>query len=493
MILVLDEGTTSTRALAFTLRGRIAASAARPLTQNFPKPGWVEHDAAEIWRETLACAEDVAAEVGPERIEAVGITNQRETVVFWNKDTGEPVAPAIVWQDRRTAERCETLKAAGHEPAVQAKTGLLLDPYFSATKIGWAMEEWPNVARTAEAGMLAAGTIDCYLRHRLTGGETFETDASNAARTLLMDLGEQSWDDELCELFGAPQTLLPFIGDCAGALGETRLIGGKTLPIAGAAGDQQAAAIGQGCLTPGEVKSTYGTGAFLIANAGAAPPTSRNRLLSTLGWLVGGESVFALEGSIFVAGSAVQWLRDALGLIETAAETEALAGSVENSGGVAFVPAFAGLGAPYWQPNARGAIVGLSGAAGRAHIARACLEAMGNQTADVLDAMAADGVEPGVLKIDGGMTENDWLCQDLADATGIEVERPEVIETTAMGAAMLAGVGTRLFTGLEEAVNAMRRVDRRFAPAISADERAARRTAWKRAVRQVQEGTGDGA
>ncbi len=465
-ILVIDEGTTSTRAVAFTLDGHIAAEARQPLTQGFPKSGWVEHDAGEIWARSLACAEEVAEKVGADSVACIGITNQRETVVFWDRETRQPLSPAIVWQDRRTAEMCARLKAAGHEPEVQAKTGLLLDPYFSATKIGWALQNWPEVARAADAGRLCAGTVDAYLRFRLSKGEVFETDASNAARTLLMDLAAQSWDPGLCDLFGAPEGLLPFIGDCSGALGVA-VIAGREIPVTGAAGDQQAAAVGQGCFAPGAVKATYGTGAFLIANAGAAPPASHNRLLATLGWKLGGKTAYALEGSIFVAGSAVQWLRDGLGLIGDAVETEALARSVPDSGGAMFVPAFAGLGAPWWEPEARGVISGLSGGTSRAHIVRACLESMGNQTADVLEAMAADGVEPGVVKVDGGMVRNDWLCQDLADALGIEIERPEIIETTAMGAAMLAGVGAGLFASLEEAESAMRRVDRRFQPQVN--------------------------
>ncbi|MBZ6379889.1 glycerol kinase [Pacificimonas flava] len=481
-ILVIDEGTTSTRAVAFTPEGRIAGEANAPLTQGFPRSGWVEHDAAEIWERSLACAQEVAGAVGADSIAALGLTNQRETVVFWDRETGEPLSPAIVWQDRRTAERCAALKGAGCEPFVQARTGLLLDPYFSATKIAWGADNWPEVRRAADKDRLAAGTVDAYLRYRLSRGETFETDATNAARTLLMDLAGLHWSDDLCDLFDVSRGWIPFIGKNAGHLGDCVVIGGRTIPMTGAAGDQQAAAIGQACFSPGAVKSTYGTGAFLIANAGAEPPSSEHRLLATLGWDVPGESVYALEGSIFVAGSAVQWLRDQLGLIAAAAETEALARSVETTEGAMFVPAFAGLGAPYWEPDVRGAITGLSGATGKAHIVRACLEAMGNQTADVLEAMAADGVEPGVLKIDGGMVANDWLCQDLADACGVEVERPEIIETTALGAAMLAAVGAGLYASLEEAAAAMRRVDRRFEPRISADRRGERRQSWRRAI-----------
>ncbi|MGB7406548.1 MAG: FGGY-family carbohydrate kinase, partial [Pacificimonas sp.] len=379
---------------------------------------------------------------------------------------------------------CTALKAAGHEAAVQAKTGLLLDPYFSATKIGWALENWPEVARAAEAGTLYAATVDAWLRWKLSSGESWETDASNAARTLLMDLKEVRWDAGLMKMFGVPEMALPFIGDCSGALGTARIYE-RDIPVTGAAGDQQAAAVGQACFAPGAVKATYGTGAFLIANAGAAVPTSDNRLLATLGWALDGKTTYALEGSLFVAGSAVQWLRDSLGIIGAAEETEALATAADAHHGVMFVPAFAGLGAPWWDPEASGAITGLTGGSGRAEIVHACLSSMGDQTGDVLSAMAADGVEPGVLKIDGGMVANDWLCQDLADALGIEVERPEVIETTAMGAAMLAGVGAGLYGSLEDAEAAMRRVDRRFAPLTSDDERAARRARWTDAVKKV--------
>lgn len=489
LILVIDEGTTSTRAVAFTLDGRIAASASRPLTQHYPANGWVEHDAEEIWRETLACCEAVTAEVGAERLIAIGITNQRETVVFWDRATGAPLAPAIVWQDRRTAEQCSALKTDGQEAAVQRTTGLLLDPYFSATKMRWGLDHIDPVRRAADAGTLAMGTVDAYLRARLAGdGAAAHTDVTNAARTLLMDLSDGDWSADMLALFAVPGAALPEIGPCAGALGETTLIGGRTLPITGVAGDQQAAMVGQACFAPGDVKATYGTGAFLLANAGRAVPTSGHRLLATPAWQVADQTVYALEGSIFVAGSAVQWLRDQLGLIGDAAETEALAASVPDAGGVRFVPALAGLGAPWWQPEARGLIAGLSGGTTKAHLVRACLEAMGDQTADVLAAMAADGVAPKTLRVDGGMVRNDWLCQDLADALGIMVERPEIVETTAMGAAMLAGVGAGSFASLADAAAAMRRVDRSFEPSTSADARASRRAGWHRAIAQVEAG-----
>jgi glycerol kinase len=486
-ILAIDEGTTSTRAVAFSPDGRIAAAAGDEITQRFPQAGWVEHDAGEIWAKTLAAANAAAAQVGFDSIAAIGITNQRETVVFWDRTTGEPLAPAIVWQDRRTADLCAQLKARNLEPDVQARTGLLLDPYFSGSKIAWALDNWPAVRAAANDGSLAIGTIESYLLFRLTEGRVHATDATNAARTLLMDLDRCTWDDRLLDLFGVPRAALPEIVDCAGVLGVTRLVGGREIVITGCAGDQQAAAIGQGCLVPGAVKSTYGTGAFLIAHAGAQPLVSTNRLLSTVAWRLAGTPAYALEGSIFVAGSAVQWLRDQLQLISSAAETEALASSVPDSGGVSFVPAFAGLGAPWWQPDARGLVTGISGGTSRAHIVRACLESMALQTADLFDAMRRDGVAPALLRVDGGMVRNNWLCQDLADMLDVAVERPEVIETTALGAAMLAAVGAGIHADLGDAQH-MWRGERRFTPSISADRRAARRAAWARAVEQVMAG-----
>jgi glycerol kinase len=484
LILVLDAGTTSTRAIAFTTTGEIIASAQRPLTQIYPQSGWVEHDAGEIWRLSRDCLIEVADQVGAPRIAAIGITNQRETMVFWDKTTGEPVSNAIVWQDRRTADTCAALKAAGHEPAVQAATGLLLDPYFSATKIRWALDHWPAVAAAEAAGRLAVGTVESWLIWKLSAGARHITDATNASRTLLMNLHSGEWDAELLALFGVPAAILAEIVDCAGALATTALLGGET-PITGSAGDQQAAAIGQACLAPGALKATYGTGCFLLAHAGAAPPVSSHRLLSTVAWRLDGVAAYALEGSIFTAGAAVQWLRDGLGIIASSGETEALAQSVPDSGGVVFVPALAGMGAPHWQPEARGSLTGLSGGTTRAHIVRAALEAMGQQTADLVDALVADGVPAAMLRVDGGMTANDWLCQDIADSLGVTVERPRIIETTALGAAMLAGVGAGLFADLGAAATAMVAADRRFVPATDAGARRHRRDAWARAVRQT--------
>ncbi|OYU15692.1 MAG: glycerol kinase [Alphaproteobacteria bacterium PA4] len=484
LILVLDAGTTSTRAIAFDLAGSIIASAGRPITQHYPASGWVEHDAGEIWRLSRDCLIEVADKVGAPRIRAIGITNQRETMVFWDCSTGEPVAPAIVWQDRRTAAACAALKAAGHEAMVQAKTGLLLDPYFSGTKIRWALDNWPAVAAAETDGRLLVGTVESWLIWKLSAGAAHVSDATNASRTLLMDLESCTWDAALCALFGVPAAILPRITDCAGRLATTALLGSET-PITGSAGDQQAASIGQACLSPGELKATYGTGCFLLAHAGPVPPRSTHRLLSTIAWRLDGVPAYALEGSIFTAGAAVQWLRDGLGIIASSAETEALAQSVPDSGGVTFVPALAGMGAPHWQPDARGLLTGLSGGTTRAHIVRATLEAMGQQTADLVTALAADGVTAGTLRVDGGMVANDWLCQDLADSLGVSVDRPRCIETTALGAAMLAAVGAGLFDSLTAAAAAMAGADRSFTPAIGDDARAARRTVWAKAVRQA--------
>ena len=484
LILAVDEGTTSTRAVVFDLSGTIVANAGQPLTQSYPQPGWVEHDAREIWERTSACIDAVVAKVGVTNIAAIGLTNQRETIVFWDKTTGEPLAPAIVWQDRRTAAICDVMKADGAEPNVQAKTGLLLDPYFSGTKIGWALANWPQVADAAKSGKLALGTVDAYLLFRLTG--VHATDATNASRTLLMDLSTCQWDDELLARFGVPRSALPEIVDCAGRFGDATLHGHR-IPVTGCAGDQQAASVGQGCLSPGLVKSTYGTGAFVMATAGTNVPRSEHRLLSTVGWQFDGTANYALEGSIFTAGAAVQWLRDGLGIIETAAATEALARSVPDAAGVHFVPALSGLGAPYWNAGARGTLTGLTGGTTRAHVVRAALEAMGHQTADLFDAFAADGVAPARLRVDGGMVANDWLCQDLADMLDMVVERPRVIETTALGAAMLAGVGAGLFGSLAEA-QSMWHADRVFEPNLSADVRTSRRAGWAHAMRQTLAG-----
>jgi glycerol kinase len=483
LILVLDEGTTSTRALAFDRAGTIVATAARPIPQHYPASGWVEHDATLLWTLSRDCAEDVAAAVGIGRIACLGLTNQRETVVFWDRETAEPLAPAIVWQDRRGAELCEQWRRDGLEPAVQAKTGLVLDPYFSASKIAWALSHWPAVATAAATGRLRLGTVDSWLLFKLSGGRTHATDATNASRTLLMDLAACDWDAGLLDRFGIPAAALPAITDCAGGLG-TATIAGRAIPVTASAGDQHAAAIGQACLAAGMVKATYGTGTFVLAHAGASPPVSAHRLLATLAWRLGGVPAYALEGSIFTAGAAVQWLRDGLGVIGSAAATEALARSVPDSGGVVVVPAFTGLGAPHWRADVRGLITGVTAATTRAHLARATLEAVAQQTADLLDALAADGVAATRLRVDGGMVANDWLCQHLADVLGVPVERPRVIETTALGAAMLAGVGVGWFASLADAAT-MHAAERVFTPALDPATRAAGRAGWAHAVRQA--------
>ncbi|WP_296680647.1 glycerol kinase GlpK [Novosphingobium sp.] len=482
-ILVIDEGTTSVRAMLFGAGGECLGSEQRALTQYYPAPGLVEHDAHEIWEQTLACARAMVAKAGgSERIAGIGITNQRETVVFWDRRTGVPLAPAIVWQDRRTADRCEALKAAGQEPLVQAKTGLLLDPYFSGSKIGWALQNWPRLADAGEH--LAVGTIESYLVFRLTGG-AHVSDATNASRTALMAIGSSGWDDGLLELFGVPRAILPEIVDCAGQIGTTlpELLGGP-IAITGMAGDQQAATIGQACLDEGQTKATFGTGAFVLTQTGRRLPQSHNRLLSTICWQLAGERHYALEGSVFVAGSLVQWLRDDLGLIAAAADTEPLARSVSDNGGVYLVPALSGLGAPHWMPNARGLICGLSFSSTKAHVARAALEAMAHQTNDLKTAFAADGADWGELRIDGGMVANDWMAQDLADMLDIAVERPHFIETTAMGAAMLAGVGAGIYSSLHEAA-AMRRSVQRFMPALDPSSRRIRLDGWADAMARV--------
>ena len=480
-LLVIDEGTTSTRAMLFRPDGTCVTTRSQELTQHYPEPGRVEHDAAEIWDKTLAVTRAVVEQAGgAERIAAIGITNQRETVVFWDRETGEPLAPAIVWQDRRTAATCRALKEAGHEPVVQAKTGLLLDPYFSGSKIGWALEHWLEVK--AAGKRLAVGTVESWLIWKLTGGLHI-TDATNASRTALMAIGSGHWDDGLIELFGVPRAALPEIVDCAGRFGETTLFGAP-IPICGLAGDQQAATIGQSCLEVGETKATFGTGAFVLSQAGPTPPTSRNRLLSTVVWQLGGRRAYALEGSVFVAGSLIKWLRDEIGLIGTAAETEALARRVPDNGGVYLVPALSGLGAPWWEPDARGSISGLSFSTGKAHIVRAALEAMAHQAHDLKTAFAADGVDWASVRIDGGMVANDWMAQDMADMLGLCVERPKFAETTALGAGMLAGIGCGLFADLAEA-SVMRGAVETFEPNIADAVREDRLAGWRAAVKKV--------
>jgi glycerol kinase len=483
-ILVLDEGTTSTRAMLFASDGVLVASAQAALTQHYPQAGWVEHDPREIWDKTLACALEVMPKAGgAAMIACIGITNQRETVVAWDKATGEPLANAIVWQDRRTEPLCAALREAGHEAGVQERTGLLLDPYFSGTKMRWMLDNVPEVRAAADKGTLAFGTVESWLVYKLTGGIAHITDASNASRTLLMGLEDAQFDESLCDLFGVPLAALPGVTDTAGplAMTEPRLFG-RAIPITGLAGDQQAATIGQACLAPGQTKATYGTGAFVLTCQGARIPRSTNRLLGTVLTQLDGQRSYAIEGSVFVAGSLVQWLRDSLGIVAVAEETEALARSIPDSGGVVIVPALSGLGAPHWQADARGVIAGLSFASGKAELARAALEAMAHQTNDLANAFAADGAPWQSLRIDGGMSANNWMAQDLADMLGITVERPGFVETTALGAAMLAATGAGLYPDLATAAQAMRGRLSWFEPEMAAEVREERLALWRKAL-----------
>ena len=475
-ILVLDAGTTSTRAMLYLPDGRRIATAQADLTQYYPRSGWVEQDAEEIWQHSLACARRMVERAGGvDGITAIGITNQRETVVAWDRSSGEPLHRAIVWQDRRTAAECEALREAGHEPMLQRRTGLVVDPYFSATKMRWLLDHASAVGQAGER--LALGTVESWLVWKLTGGLHI-TDASNASRTQLMALDGDGWDSDLCALFGVPSAALPEIVDNAGVFGEARadVLGGP-VPICGLAGDQQAATIGQACLRPGDAKATLGTGAFILANMGEAMPTSRHRLLGTLLYRIGERRAYALEGSIFVAGSLIQWLRDRLGLIEAAEDSEALARSVPDNGGLFMLPALVGLGAPHWRPQARGAITGLTQGTTRAHIVRAALESLSHQIHDLADAFAADGAPWRLLRVDGGMSANDWIVQDMANMLNLRVDRPSDVETTALGAAMLAGLGAGLFGSLEEA-SSMASQATRFVPDMGVKERAARLRGW---------------
>jgi glycerol kinase len=487
-ILVLDEGTTSTRAILFASDGALVASAQEPLTQHYPQSGWVEHDPREIWDKTLACALEVLPKVGgAASIACIGITNQRETVVAWDRQTGEPLTNAIVWQDRRTEPLCAALRDAGHEGGVQARTGLLLDPYFSGTKMRWMLDNVAEVKAAAERGTLAFGTVESWLVYKLTGGGrgygAHISDASNASRTLLMGLEDAQFDEGLCHLLGVPLAALPGVVDMAGPLAMTDpALLGRAIPITGLVGDQQAATIGQGCLAPGQTKATYGTGAFVLTCQGAAIPRSTHRLLGTVLTQLDGNRTYAIEGSVFVAGSLVQWLRDSLGIVAVAEETEALARSIPDSGGVVIVPALSGLGAPHWRAEARGVIAGLSFASGKAQLARAALEAMAHQTHDLATAFAADGAAWQTLRIDGGMAANDWMAQDLADMLGITVERPGFVETTALGAAMLAATGAGLYPNLQAAADAMRGDLARFTPQLAAGVREERLTRWRKAL-----------
>jgi len=490
-ILAIDQGTTSSRAILFDAKAHPVASHTVEIRQIYPDNGWVEHDAQEIWQSTLACCRAVLQGVAIKDVTAIGITNQRETTVLWERRSGEPLHNAIVWQDRRTADRCRVLKTAGHEPTVSAHTGLLLDPYFSATKLEWLLDHIPGSRARAARGELAFGTIDAWLIWRLTGGAVHATDVTNASRTMLLNLQSLTWDEEMLSLFNIPRALLPQVRDSAGDFGATtQSLFGASIPITGVAGDQQAALFGQTCFKPGDVKSTYGTGCFALVNTGAVPTQSQNRLLATAAYRAQGQTAYAIEGSIFIAGAVVQWLRDAVGVIRSAADIEALARTAKTAEGLYFVPAFTGLGAPYWEPDARGAILGLTRDAGAAEIARAALDSVCYQTRDLLDAMARDmhgaGLgAPAALKVDGGMVKNDWFCQRLADLTGLTVDRPKVTETTALGAAYLAGLGAGHFTDFGQIAESWA-LERRFEPQLAAPARDALYEGWRRAVARIR-------
>jgi len=485
-ILALDQGTTSTRAIVFDWALRPVAVAQQEFAQIYPAPGWVEHDPEAIWATVLATLRGALAqaELSAGQIAALGITNQRETTVIWDRATGEALANAIVWQDRRTAEICATLKDAGHEAMVAERTGLLLDPYFSGTKVKWLLDTIPGARERAERGELAFGTIDSFLIWRLTGGRVHATDATNAARTLLYDIGRNAWDAEICALLAVPMAMLPEVKDCADDFGVVDPAWlGAPIPILGVAGDQQAATVGQACFAPGMMKSTYGTGCFALLNTGAEQVASKNRLLTTIAYRLGGETTYALEGSIFIAGAVVQWLRDGLKIIQKASETQALAEAADAAQGLVLVPAFTGLGAPYWQPECRGAIFGLARNSGPAEFARAALESVGLQTRDLLEAMRADwgtGAK-GVLRVDGGMVASDWTMQFLADILGAPVDRPVITETTALGAAYLAGLQAGLCPAPAEFARSWA-LERRFVPSMAEAEREAKYARWRRAV-----------
>jgi glycerol kinase len=486
-LLAIDQGTTSSRTLIFDAAGQPVAVAQREFRQHYPQPGWVEHDAEEIWATQAATMTEALARAGlrPCELAAVGITNQRETTVIWDRRTGLPIAPAIVWQDRRTAAYCDQLCAAGQDAFIAERTGLVLDAYFSASKVRWLLDHVPGARERAQRGELAFGTIDTWLVWKLTGGRLHVTDASNASRTMLMNLSTGEWDDELLALFEVPRSLLPEIRDSSEVYARaTEVVPG--VPLAGIAGDQQAALFGQGCVQPGMAKNTYGTGCFMLLHTGIEPVRSRQRLLTTVSWRLGGRLEYALEGSVFIAGAAVQYLRDGLGLIRHASEMETLAASVPDTGGVSFVPAFVGLGAPYWDPHARGALLGLTRGTRPAHIARAALEAIAHQVTDVLDAMQADtGQSVRELRVDGGAAVNNLLLQLQADLLRCPVVRPRGVETTALGAAALAGMAVGLYSSPEE-VAARWQEDRRFVPQMDAKVRAGHRIQWSRAVERAR-------
>jgi glycerol kinase len=483
-ILAIDQGTTSTRSLVFDAEARRVATAQSEFAQHYPQPGWVEHDPEQIWRDVLSTARGAIAQSGGEsRIAAIGITNQRETTILWDRATGEPIHKAIVWQDRRTAKFCAALRQDGVEAEVRDRTGLLLDPYFSGTKIAWILDNVAGARAQAEAGRLAFGTIDTFLLWRLTGGRVHATDVTNASRTLLWNLRQGRWDEDMCRLLNVPPAILPQVHDNAHVYGTTAAgLFDAEIPIAGIAGDQQAALFGQACFHPGMAKSTYGTGCFMLLNTGSEAVASTHRLLSTPAYRLNGQTTYALEGSIFVAGAAIKWLRDGIGVIADASQTNDMATQVPDNHGVYMVPAFVGLGAPHWDPDARGAIFGLTFGAGRAHLARAALEAVGYQTMDLIDAMVADGgARPVMMRVDGGMAANDWLCGFVAGLLQVPVERPTDLETTARGAAFHAGLATGIWSGLSDLERLWSR-GRCFEPAMDTKHREMLIRGWHDAL-----------
>jgi len=488
LILSIDQGTTSSRAMLFEKDGSSVAAAQQEFTQIYPQSGWVEHDPEEIWETTLKVCKEVlktAADKGREVI-AIGITNQRETTVIWDRKTGKPIHNAIVWQDRRTAPVCKELKEAGQEPAVTERTGLLLDPYFSGTKVAWLLDNVPNAREKAENGELAFGTIDSFLIWRLTNGAVHATDTTNACRTLMFNIHSNTWDADQLALLNVPTSLLPEVKDCAADFGQTeQSILGASLPICGVAGDQHAASIGQVCFEKGMVKSTYGTGCFVMLNTGDKAITSKNKMLTTIAYRLNGKTTYAIEGSIFVAGAAIQWLRDGLGVIQSADETESMAKDLNSNQGVYLVPAFTGMGAPYWDPDARGAIFGLTRDTGPKELARAALESVCFQTMDLFDAIKSDGASLETVRVDGGMVKNNWLSQTLADIVDIPVQRPMQTETTALGAAYLAGLQCGVYQSLDDLTSNWQQ-DRSFEPSMQSDERDQAIAGWQNAIRRTK-------
>lgn len=485
VILSIDQGTTSSRTLVFSLEGKILFSAQEEFPQIYPQDGWVEHDPEAIWSTVLSTLTQAYEWTVAENLNAaaIGITNQRETTLVWDRETGAPIYNAIVWQDRRTAKQCQALAQKLPAAELQAKTGLLHDPYFSGSKMAWILDHVDGARAKADAGKLCFGTVDSFLIWRLTGGQSHVTDATNASRTNLFDIHTQAWDDTLLDLFNVPRVGLPNVLDCADDFGICTVLD-KDIPITGVAGDQQAAAIGQACFKPGDIKSTYGTGCFVILNTGEEAVTSKNRLLTTVGYRLNGKTSYALEGSIFMAGASVQWLRDEMKLVDDAKETEAICEGLDSTDGVYLVPAFTGLGAPHWAPDARGAVFGMTRNTGRNHLIRATVESVVYQTKDLFDAMAKDGVSPTALRVDGGMSANSWMCGYLSDVLDMPVLRPTILETTALGAAYLAGLGAGLYDGLDD-LSAQWTAEREFTPTLSAEVRESRLADWSKYVQKL--------